>query len=213
MFTHLQIWNGIDRLAREKGWTPSRLAREAGLDPTTFNKSKRHTNQAKPRWPSTESLAKILDATNTSFEHFVTLMADHPLEAGGLPSERLRCVGTDDAGDDRLFDEAGFPIGTDWDEIDFPGVSGKHAYALEVRGDRLLPAYRDGELLIVSPGTNVRRQDRVVLKTAVRKIEVGILRRRTVQRVELECFGEEQKLLTLSVREILWLSRIIWASQ
>ena len=65
MFTHDQVWHGIDRLARERGLSASGLARRAGLDPTTFNPSKRVTKQSKPRWPSTESLAKVLSATET----------------------------------------------------------------------------------------------------------------------------------------------------
>ena len=41
MLTHAQIWSAIDRLAARAGLTASGLARRAGLDPTTFNKSKR----------------------------------------------------------------------------------------------------------------------------------------------------------------------------
>ena len=53
MLTHAQIWSGIDRLAHRAGLTPSGLARRAGLDPTTFNPSKRFSRDGeKPRWPS-----------------------------------------------------------------------------------------------------------------------------------------------------------------
>jgi phage repressor protein C with HTH and peptisase S24 domain len=211
LFTHPQVWAGIDRLAKEKGWSPSRLAREAGLDPTTFNKSKRHTNQAKPRWPSTESLAKVLDATSTSLESFVALMTDAPLNARGLRSERLRSVGFAEAGRSGLFDDSGFPIGSDWDEIDFPGIVDEHAFALEVQGDGLLPAYRDGDLLVVSPSAGVRRRDRVVLKTLEHQVCAGSLSRRTAQRVELEPFKEEDARLIFSLQEVAWLSRIVWA--
>jgi len=48
---------------------PGRLA---GLDPTTFNKSKRGAANGKLRWPSTESLAKVLAATESSLDAFVT---------------------------------------------------------------------------------------------------------------------------------------------
>ena len=44
----------------------SGLAKRAGLDPTSFNKSKRVTGEGRPRWPSTESLAKVLEATGAS---------------------------------------------------------------------------------------------------------------------------------------------------
>ena len=211
MFTHPQVWAGIDKLAREKGWSASRLAREAGLDPTTFNRSKRHTNQAKPRWPSTESLAKILDATGTSLETFVSLMFDGTLIGQGEPSRRLRSVGFHDAGQTVLFDDAGFPIGDGWDEIDFPSISDKHAFALEVQGDTMLPAYRDGDVLIISPSAGIRRRDRVILKTKGQELIIGILSRRTAQRIELEPFHERGEKNAFALKNVVWLSRIIWA--
>lgn len=211
LFTHPQVWAGIDKLAKEKGWSASRLAREAGLDPTTFNPSKRHTNQAKPRWPSTESLAKILDATSTSLETFVALMFDGAQAGQGLPSERLRSVGYNDARKASLFDEAGFPVGEGWDEIDFPGISDQHAFALEVQGDKMLPAYRDGDVLIVSPSASIRRRDRVILKAGAQELLVGTLSRRTAQRLELELFDEREEKLIFGLKEVTWLSRIIWA--
>ncbi|MCK5285538.1 MAG: helix-turn-helix transcriptional regulator [Alphaproteobacteria bacterium] len=74
MFTHEEIWNGIDRLAEECGYSPSGLAKQAGLDSTSFNKSKRFAKNEKPRWPSTESIAKVLNATNTTLTQFSVLM-------------------------------------------------------------------------------------------------------------------------------------------
>lgn len=213
MFTHPQVWDGIDKLAKEKGWSPSRLAREAGLDPTTFNKSKRHTNQAKPRWPSTESLAKILDATSTSLESFVALMSDRPTQGQSLPSERLRCASFSEACQHELFDESGFPVGQQWDEIDFPSLTDQHGFALEIQGDSMVPFFRDGDILIVSPNASVRRNDRVVLRTGRQALELGILTRRTAQRIELHRFDEAKTKLTFSLKEILWLSRVVWASQ
>jgi phage repressor protein C with HTH and peptisase S24 domain len=212
MFTHDQVWHGIDRLARERGLTASGLARRAGLDPTTFNPSKRVTKQRKPRWPSTESLAKILTATGTPFEHFVDLMNDRSGGASEAPSHRLRCVPVDAAGRPELFDAAGFPTGSEWDEIDFPALADDHAYALEVRGSRFEPLYRDGDLLIVSPTASIRRHDRIVLRTVAGKVEFGILDRRSAQRLELRPLGQDAKL-TLQVREVAWLGRILWASQ
>ncbi len=213
MFTHPQVWDGIDRLAKEKGWSPSRLAKEAGLDPTTFNKSKRHTNQEKPRWPSTESLAKILDATKTPLEDFVSLMSGQALNSKSSVSGRMRCLSFDDAIDTSCFDEAGFPIGSDWDEIDFPGLADQHAFAIEVRGHHLLPTYRDGDLLVISPSANVRRQDKIVLKKVGGALELGTLSRRTAQRLELDRFNETKDRVSLNVSDIIWLSRIVWASQ
>ncbi len=58
--------------------SPSGLAKKSGLDPTTFNKSKRITPDGRPRWPSTESVAKALDATNTDIDDFVRLIGKPP---------------------------------------------------------------------------------------------------------------------------------------
>ena len=67
---HLQMWGAIDSFAKAKGTTASGLAKMSGLNPTTFNKSKRLTGYGQERWPSTQSLCKILNATKTSFSEF-----------------------------------------------------------------------------------------------------------------------------------------------
>jgi phage repressor protein C with HTH and peptisase S24 domain len=213
MFTHEQVWHGIDRLARERGLTASGLARRAGLDPTTFNPSKRVTKQRKPRWPSTESLAKILNATETSLDDFVALMADRPLEATAGASHRLRCIGMDQAARPELFDEAGFPVGPGWDEIDFPNLEDPNAYALEVRGDDFLPTYRDGDLVVVSPTAGIRRRDRIMLRTKAGAIIAATLLRRTAQRIEIAPVAADPEAQVLPVREVAWLARIVWVSQ
>lgn len=74
MFTHNDIWSAIDELARVNGYSTSGLAKRAGLDPTAFNKSKRVTKDGKERWPSTESVSKILIVTETPLDRFASLM-------------------------------------------------------------------------------------------------------------------------------------------
>ena len=68
--THYQIWHAIELFAREHGLSCSGLAKISGLDPTTFNKSKRLTVFGQPRWPSTASISKILAATGASANDF-----------------------------------------------------------------------------------------------------------------------------------------------
>ena len=64
------------------------------------------------------------------------------------------------------FDDNGFPAGKGWDEVALPSASDEHDYALEISGDQMKPAYRDGDVIVVSPGTPlIRRGDRVVVKT------------------------------------------------
>ena len=69
--THNDVWNAIDKFASSKKMSCSGLARFSGLDPTTFNKSKRSSKYGQPRWPSTNSIAKILDATNSNIDEFL----------------------------------------------------------------------------------------------------------------------------------------------
>ena len=77
MFSHAQVWSAIDALAQRNDMSVSRLARNAGLDPTTFNKSKRTARDGRLRRPSTESLSKIMTATGIDFDQFALLMG-HP---------------------------------------------------------------------------------------------------------------------------------------
>ena len=103
----------------------------------------------------------------------------------------------DQAEREGLFDDAGFPIGTIGTRSIFPASRTSHAYALEVRGDAMSPTYRDGDLLVVSPVANVRRHDRVVLRTAEGALLAGMLMRRTAQRIELAPFAEATGVQTL----------------
>ncbi len=209
MLTHSQIWNALDRLAARAKLTPSGLAKKAGLDPTTFNKSKRITPEGRPRWPSTESVAKALAATSTKVDTFVSLITD-----GGKPTiQSVPVIGFAEAGGGGYFDDAGFPVGKGWEEISFPQVTDEHAYALEISGDSMKPAYRDGDIIIVSPGSPVRRGDRVVVKTRNGEVMVKELRRKTTKSVELKSLNAEHRDRTLQMADVVWISRIVWASQ
>src|SRR6202007_2411689 len=104
MLTHNQIWTALDRLAARAKLTPSGLAKRAGLDPTTFNKSKRVTPEGRERWPSTESVAKALAATNFSIDTFVALIGD-----GGRTVQSVPLLGFTQAGTDGHFDDGGLP--------------------------------------------------------------------------------------------------------
>ena len=161
MLTHAQVWSAIDRLAARAGLSASGLARRAGLDPTTFNKSKRITAQGRARWPSTKSIAKALTATATPIDAFLELI--NP--SGAAATRAVPLIGFAEAGAGGYFDDAGFPVGEGWDEIAFPAVSDEHAYALEVSGHSMEPAYRDGDVILVSPAAPIRRADRVVVRT------------------------------------------------
>src|SRR5271157_1273635 len=155
--THEQIWTALDRLAERGGLSPSGLAKRSGLDPTTFNKSKRITSDGRERWPSTESVAKALAAANSTIDSFVQLIGDAARAVQSVP-----LLGLAQAGNSGHFDAGGLPAGKGWEEVALPAVDDEHAFALEISGDALKPAYRDGDTIVVSPGSPIRRGDRVV---------------------------------------------------
>ena len=209
MLSHSQIWTALDRLAARAGLSPSGLAKKSGLDPTTFNKSKRITPDGRPRWPSTESVAKALDATATTIDTFVQLIGD----SGRPVTQAVPLIGFAEAGAGGYFDDGGFPVGRGWDEIAFPAVNDEHAYALEISGNSMIPAYRDGDVILVSPAAPIRRGDRVVVKTKDGEVMVKELKRRTSKTIELRSVNPAHKERTLPVRDVVWIARIVWASQ
>jgi phage repressor protein C with HTH and peptisase S24 domain len=209
MLTHAQIWSAIDGLAKRSGLSPSGLAKRAGLDPTTFNKSKRITADGRARWPSTESVAKSLAATGASIDQFVALIT----EAGQPMAEAVPLLGFAEAGAGGYFDDGGYPAGKGWDEIPFPAVDDEHVYALKISGDSMHPAYRDGTVIIVSPSATIHRGDRVVVKTRDGEVMAKELKRKTAKSLELKSLNPEHPDRTLATEEVLWVARIVWASQ
>ena len=199
----------MDRLAARAKLTPSGLAKKSGLDPTTFNKSKRITPEGRPRWPSTESVAKALAATGTKVDTFVQLITD----GGKTAISNVPLIGFAEAGAGGYFDDGGFPVGKGWEEISFPSVTDEHAYALEISGDSMKPAYRDGDVIVVSPAAPVRKGDRVVVKTKNGEVMVKELKRKNSKSIELKSLNSEHRDRTLSMSDVVWIARIVWARQ
>ncbi len=206
MLSHQRIWSAIDSLAARHGLSASGLARRAGLDATTFNRSKRVGPDGRERWPSTESIAKILQATRSGIEEFLGFL-------DASPARTVPLIGLAQAGAGGFFDDAGLPTGEGWDEVAFPGQAGERVFALEISGDSMLPLYRDGDTIIVSPSAPVRRGDRVVVRTQEGEVMAKVLRRQTAKTVELSSLNPDHPDRTLAVSEIVSLARVIWASQ
>ena len=204
---HADIWRGIDALAARHSLTVSGLARLAGLDATVFNKSKRQAADGRPRWPSTESLSRVLAAVGASLDDFASLV-----QVCGRGSAPL--VGLAQAGPDGFFDAAGFPDNRGWEDVCFPGkLIEDGLYALEISGDSMLPAYRPGDQIIVSPEKAIHPGDRVVACTRDGETMAKILERRTAGLIELKSLNALHAPRFFEPDSLAWMARIMWVSQ
>ena len=212
MLTHEQIWRGVDRLALRNGLSPSGLAKRAGLDPTTFNKSKRVTQDGKQRWPGTESLSKILEATQANLADFVSLIDEMPVTQLKATDLKLRSIRMSQISEES-FDKSGFPKDADWEEVDFPAIDDPRAYIIELDKDVAQEFCRPGSFLVVSPSSSVRRHDRVIVKTKQGSLIVGTIKRKAPQQYVIATVNNPSADLSLNAKDIAWIGRIVWVSQ
>ena len=212
MFSHADVWSALDFLAERSGLSRSALARRAGLDPTAFNLSKRTAPSGKARWPSTESLAKVCESLDVSFEEF-----GHIARHRRTRITTVHVIGAAQAGSSGFFGDSGFPCGTGWEEIPLPGADtsrvDENTYALEIQGESMAPAYRPGDKIIVSPNTPARRGDRVVVKTREGEVMAKELGRATAEEVELISLNPEFPLRVMPRQDVEWIARIMWVTQ
>lgn len=216
MLSHDRVWAAIDALAERYSLSASGLAKKAGLDSTAFNKSKRLSSDGRPRWPSTESLAKIIEATNSSLDEFMAFIdgnSQQTLRHAQSQMSAVPLLGFAQAGAGGFFDDAGFPAGQGWELIELPARTTDNSYALQVQGDSMLPLYRNGDVLIVEPGAVVRKGDRVVVKTIAGEVMAKVLERQAQGVIELLSLNPEHPNRRFQTNEVEWIARIVWASQ
>lgn len=230
MLQHADVWRGIDRLAAKHGLSASGLARRAGLDPTAFNPSKRITREGRPRWPSTESLSKILTVTGEPFLDFVLLTGAHGNDSGGhggnghAAGELTRMTARNPQGRtvpvlplDRIsagehFTATGQPTGSGWGHLDFAGSVGRDAFGVEISGAEFEPVYRDGDTLVASAGTEIRRGDRVLLALASGAVILRRIVRHDADGYHAETIQHAAPHF-LPQNQVRFAARILWASQ
>lgn len=208
--SHARLWTAVDRLARREGLSASGLARRAGLDPTAFNPSKRHGpgDPPRPRWPSTESLTRVLEATGVSLSDFAALADDAPEASLTLP-----LIGMAQAGQDGFFDDAGLPTGEGWDQTDLPRPR-PTLFSLRIAGDSMTPLYREGDTVIVDrEAAEVRRGDRVVVRTLDGETVAKELAGQNARVVTLASINPAYEPRVVTRRQIDWMARILWVSQ
>jgi len=207
--SHGQIWTAIDRLARREGLSASALARRAGLDATAFNPSKRFGpgDPPRPRWPSTESLTRVLQVAGLSLGEFAGLAQD-----AGAPAT-IPLLGMAQAGLDGFFDDAGLPTGDGWEQTELPRA-GASLLSLRISGDSMVPLYREGDRVIVDrEAADVRRGDRVVVRTTAGETLAKEVAGLTTRAVTLASLNPVYPARAVARRDIVWIGRILWVSQ
>ena len=211
MLTHKQVWNAIDTIAERYGFSASGLAKKSGLDPTSFNPSKRNGPDGRPRWPTMESISRLLEASGAGIEEFSDLLSGRKNQ----PPRRkqIPLLGFARAGKGGFFDDSGFPAGNGWEEVDVPGVTDQNGYALEITGDSMMPVYREGDTIVVSPSATLRKGDRVVVRTSDGQVMAKILQRQTSKTLELASFNPDHATKVMDMKDVDWIARIMWASQ
>jgi phage repressor protein C with HTH and peptisase S24 domain len=209
MLRHDDIWRAIDTLASRHGLTASGLARKAGLDPTTFNKSKRVTPAGRRRWPSTESLAKALEAVGATLNEFVGLV-----EADSNGSDRLRIpvAAQSAAAANSAFGDTGMPQGTAWSRRQLPEINDPDAYAIVVEGGTYCPVLREGALVVAAPHVGIGPGNRVVIRLVSAEILLAELVRRGPEGLEIRPLGGGE-VRRLRTDEVAAVHRIVWAEQ
>lgn len=207
MLNHSSLWLAIDRLAESRGLTPSGLARQAGLSSTLFNPSKRVKN-GRPRWPSTESIASILKATQCPLADFVSLIEEKQRIQSKIPLFTLT-----QAASTILFDQEGQEHKNLGDFMTLPAAYDTDAFALEIDNETLEPHYLKGCRLILSPTEKPRRGETVGVRTTQGDLFIKRLNREGILKIELASLTAGEPPLTLPRHDIVWMNRILWISQ
>ncbi len=212
MITHNSIWAAIDSIAERYNLSPSGLARAAGLDATTFNKSKRFTSGGRQRWPSTESIAKVLEATGASFDELMNLLVSMDVHSNVF-ERSIPLIDMDLAGKGDYFDAEGIPLVEAWDQIHFPEIQDEDMFALEVVVDGYQPVYWAGDILVISPQAEKRRGDRVVVRYSDGQVKAHLFMRHSLKRLELASLQNYNETEFVDLTKIDWIYRIVWVRQ
>lgn len=204
---HGDIWRGIDLLARKHGLTPSGLARRAGLDATTFNKSKRLPKDGRPRWPSTESLARVLAAVETDFDEFAALVSGRRSVSLPLVAEEA-LNHTNAAQHLEMADKTS-------EHVHLPGNGANEScFVVELTSDAFAPSYQIGDRLIVALDAQVRAGDRVLAKPRGETVVIGALEGIPGSSGQLTLRPMTAHAIEpVGVADLEWTARILWASQ
>ncbi|QNT79112.1 helix-turn-helix transcriptional regulator [Entomobacter blattae] len=228
MITHTNIWKAIDLLAAEKGLSPSALAKMAGLNVTTFNPSKRVSADGRKRWPSTESLALILHATNTTLSNFSDLLDTVNLSSSHSPKKTKQSHSKKEKIDiffsilpmsslekSSCFTSEGFPSGTAWKhEKKNPllYLNPSSSYALIIDTKDYEPVFAYQSTLVISTVTVISKKSYIFYQIKKHpKPAFGYLLNKTDTHLEIQSINSIGSK-TVPLTNLKWFHRIVGQS-
>lgn len=202
-----QVWDAVDKLAKLHGLSPSGLAKKAGLDATTFNKSKRTRNDGKQRWPSLDSINKILEACNISFEQFYQLIdEDLAPQDTGIPFTKFSVLAA-------KCPVKNSKLSTDkWEKAKFPDTT-VNLYAINLDTPEFEPLFRKGNTIIATKDPEIRKGDRVIVFMANGNPLIKEFKHRTTSTLVFGELMNSNKETQINISEIRLINRIVWAEQ
>lgn len=198
MFTHDEIWAAIDRLADTRGLSASGLARQAGLDPTAFNKSKRISPNGKPRWPSTESLSKILAVTNCTMSDLLALM-----NQGGAAAKPVRMLSFTHVKAGKINEK---PVSSFMAAIQADNES----FAITIEDNSLHPLFGEGSVLIVDPSAKLKAEDRALIYSRKNGLQSGIVQSAQKRALNILLADDAFAASEFVENDLEWTARILW---
>lgn len=214
---HDRVWDTIDFLAQRNKLTASGLAKRAGLDPTTFNKSKRKSVDGRAHWPSTESIFKVLRATNTSVQDFAYLSQNHNFLNPVIPTAKLNNHHTAITNEFPRFTVNGFGESAVNEKseivcVDIPQAFFQHEnlLAIKINGDILEPSYKKGAILILDTNVKFDSNCSVIFRSFEAGITTAIIKSAND---DMLFFESNASLKKMKMSQILWIAKICWVSQ
>jgi phage repressor protein C with HTH and peptisase S24 domain len=214
VFSHETIWNALDQMAMYKSLSPSALARQAGLDPTSFNPSKRQSRDGRPRWPSTESIFKVLKATGTTLDEFIAYVKNAPEGKESYKAQnKYPLSGLSEKAQTPLENQLALPDGLV--RTDLPDYLNADPFFLgfSLQSEIYAPLYHTGDQLLVSLNAPLQRGCKILVATDNQPLKAFILIQESPQTITCQNPAILNDQHSFDRKKISFLGRIVWVSQ
>lgn len=168
------FWESLEKIAEREGIALSTLARQAGLDKTSMLPSKRYNLNGAMKWPSTETIGRVLNSLNISVQEYGAILAGTADAKVSLPAVTLSDL-------KEAWTGLGVKEECKWSEIMLGSPRGKNNWVVLIDSDRD-PILPEGTTVVADDDTEPRPNDRVVV---VSGDQTGIYKFRRLMKTHL----------------------------